>query len=78
MDPVQVGAIVSAVLVAGVTIVGAWLRSVVRRERNRDVARRDLVRRLPTGSRILDLGKRGMLIEFGPVTNPKVSDDGDR
>ncbi len=47
MDPVQMAAAVSAVLVAGVTVVGAWLRSVVSREKSREVARRDLVRRLP-------------------------------
>lgn len=78
MDPVQIAAAVSAVLVAGVTVVGAWLRSVVSREKSREVARRDLVRRLPEGSRILDLGKHGILIEFGPVSHAKASGDGDR
>ncbi|WP_271216606.1 hypothetical protein [Streptosporangium carneum] len=44
---------------------GIWLRGRIQRHRLREEARRDHVRRLPPGSRLLDLGRHGVIIEVG-------------
>jgi hypothetical protein len=65
IDPVTATAIVAAVLGAATTITGTWLRGRVLRQRAREEARRDHLRRLPPGSRLIDLGDRGLVIEVG-------------
>jgi len=46
----------------------AWLRSRVQCRQAREVSRRDHVRCLPPGSRIVDLGERGVIVEVGGRT----------
>lgn len=66
MEPV---ATTTAVLAAGVgsltTITVGWLKAWVQLRRAREESRRQHVRALPTGSRIIDLGERGIVIEVG-------------
>lgn len=47
------------------TVMMAWLRGRVQRHQAREAARRDHVRYLPPGSRIVDLGERAMAIDVG-------------
>jgi hypothetical protein len=61
MEPITVASAVSAV--GG--MVGMLVTARVRRHRAREAARRDHLRYLPPGSRIVDLGDRGLTIEVG-------------
>lgn len=66
MDAVTVAAAVPALTSAAVTIARAWLRAHGERLRVKERSRQDYVRSLPPGSRIIDLGKNGLVIEMGP------------
>lgn len=77
MDPALVTVIVAIVGIAS-TIVSAWLRHNLRCERHREAARRDHIRHLPAGSRVVDLGKRGMLIEIGSTARREAHLDDER
>jgi hypothetical protein len=47
------------------TIAVAWLRARGQRQRVRERARHDEVRSLPPGSRMVDLGRHGLVIDIG-------------
>ncbi|MFI6296631.1 hypothetical protein ACIBEJ_33930 [Nonomuraea sp. NPDC050790] len=64
MDPAVATTIV-ALLGALSGIVTVWLQNDARRTGAREKSRRDHLRRLPQGSRVIDLGKRGIVIEVG-------------
>ncbi|NUP50219.1 MAG: hypothetical protein HOW97_23355 [Catenulispora sp.] len=59
MDPV----VTAAALTAGATAVSGWARMKV--QSARENARIEHLRILPPGSRLLDLGENGLLIEVG-------------
>jgi preprotein translocase subunit YajC len=59
-------AAVPAVCAAVATIAVAWLQVRGRRQQARDRARQDHVCSLPPGSRVVDLGRHGLVIEIGP------------
>jgi hypothetical protein len=54
-----------AILVVVATIPRAWISSVVARHRAREESRYRCLRALPPGSRVVDLGEHGMLIDVG-------------
>ena len=66
MDSVTIAAVVPALTSAGVAIARMWLRAGGDRQRARERSRHDYVCSLPSGSRIIDLGKNGLVIEIGP------------
>ncbi|MGW8877648.1 hypothetical protein [Streptomyces mirabilis] len=47
------------------TMIAGWLKVRVQLWRAREESRRQHVRTLPAGSRIIDLGERGIVIEVG-------------
>jgi hypothetical protein len=63
VEPVTTTAVLAAVGGALTTITVGWLKARVQRER--EESRRQHVGALPAGSRIIDLGERGILIEVG-------------
>lgn len=65
MDTMDLASSVTAVTGAAVALVGSCFRARVQRQRAREEARADHVRNLGPGSRVLDLGENGILIEFG-------------
>jgi preprotein translocase subunit YajC len=65
MGVIPVTAALSAVIGAVTTIVTAWLRARSRERQERDRASRRMVRALPPGSRIVDLGRHGTIIDIG-------------
>jgi hypothetical protein len=66
MDAVTIAAVVPAITSAGVAIARVWLRAGGERQRVRERSRHDYACSLPSGSRIIDLGKNGLVIEIGP------------
>lgn len=56
---------VTAVAVAVVALAGSCFRARVQRQRAREEARADHIRNLGPGSRLIDLGENGILIELG-------------
>lgn len=50
------------------TIVTVWLRSRCRERQSRDQSSRKTAQALPPGSRIVDLGRRGVIIDVGTRT----------
>ncbi|MEU7864216.1 hypothetical protein [Nonomuraea sp. NPDC049141] len=76
MDYATVAA--SATAIAGTLcgLGGIWLRGRIHRHRLREEARRDHVRKLPPGSRLLDLGRHGMIIDVGSTDcGPRPADE---
>jgi hypothetical protein len=65
MDPVTVATAVTAVAGMLGTLFTAGVRGRTARALAREAARRDHVRHLRPGSRIIDLGERGVTIEVG-------------
>ena len=65
MDPVTLTAVVSTVVAAASAGASAWLQARVRQQRAREQARGAQLRELPPGSRVIDLGKHGIVIEVG-------------
>jgi hypothetical protein len=65
MDPVTAATIASAIVGAAATVLGVWLSWRAERRRSRDAARRDYANHLPPGSRIVDLGRHGAVIDIG-------------
>jgi hypothetical protein len=57
--------VLSIVVTATGGTAGLMLRSRMQRQRLREQARCHLVRHLPPDSLVIDLGKRGMVIEVG-------------
>lgn len=80
MDPVIVASAVTAVLGSLGTIMALCLREQRRRHQLSEQARRDHVRDLPPGSRIVDFGDRGMVIDIGaqPDAGREEQADGQR
>jgi hypothetical protein len=66
MNAVAVTATASAGMGAAATIIAAWLRARSLRQQAREKSRRDCLRGLPGGSRVIDLGEHGMVIDVGP------------
>jgi hypothetical protein len=65
VDPATIQALVTAVCGAAGVVMAAWVRARVQRHRAREAARRDHLRDLPPGSRVIDLGEHGIVIEVG-------------
>ena len=65
MDAITVTAAASAGMGAATTMAAAWLRARSQRQRAREKTRRDYLRGLPPGSRVIDLGDHGIVIEVG-------------
>lgn len=65
MDPATMQALATAVCGAAGVVMAAWVRGRAQRHRAREAARRDHLRDLPHGSRVIDLGEHGMVIEVG-------------
>lgn len=66
MGVVTVAAAVSAVSGAEATVAVAWLRTHSQLRRARERSRHGHLRDLPPGSRVVDLGRHGLVIEIGP------------
>lgn len=66
MDAVTLVAAVPVITSSAVTIARAWMRARGERQRVKECSRQDYIRSLPPGSRIIDLGKNGLVIEMGP------------
>lgn len=68
MDPVTTAAMVTTAggaLTCITTITAEWLKARLQLRRAREESRRQHVRILPAGSRIIDLGRHGIVIEVG-------------
>jgi len=65
MDAITVTAAASAVTGAAATVAAAWLRSRSQWQQAREESRRDHLHHLPPGSRVVDLGEHGVVIEVG-------------
>lgn len=74
MDQIMAVAALNAVSVCW----RAWARDRGHHRQEHEDARCDLVRQLPRGSRIIDLGKRGMVIEVGSGTDRELPPDDTR
>ena len=61
-------AALSALAGSATTITITWLRTRAQRLRAHDQSRRDTARHLPPGSRIVDLGAHGMIIDVGSAS----------
>ncbi|HET9970330.1 MAG TPA: hypothetical protein VFQ68_19005 [Streptosporangiaceae bacterium] len=75
MDPVTVATAVTAVAGMLGTLVTAGVRGRTARAIAREAARRDHVRYLRSGSRIIDLGDRGVMIEVGNPAGREAAPD---
>jgi len=64
MDAITVTA-ASAVTGAVATAAAAWLQARRQRQQAREESRRDHLDHLPPGSRVVDLGEHGVVIEVG-------------
>ncbi|MGW3820489.1 hypothetical protein [Streptomyces sp. NPDC005046] len=65
MNPDTLAVVTMAAITAITTITGGWLKARSQLGRSREESRREHVRTLPKGSRIIDLGERGIVIEVG-------------
>jgi preprotein translocase subunit YajC len=65
MDPVTLIAVVATIVAAASSGGSAWLQARVRRQRAREQARGAQLRELPPGSRVIDLGEHGIVIDVG-------------
>ena len=65
MDAAEWTASVTAAVAAVPVVVRAWSRQAAAQRRAREQARCDHLRHLPPGSRVVDLGRHGMVIEVG-------------
>ncbi|QKW32463.1 hypothetical protein HUT17_04850 (plasmid) [Nocardiopsis flavescens] len=75
VDPTIVVSAVAAIAGGGGTLVGLVLREHRLRRRDREKSRGDHVRHLPPGSRVIDFGGRGMVID---IADPAQSGRGER
>jgi hypothetical protein len=71
MDVIPVTAALSGLAGAAATVTAAWIRARGRRLETRDRSRRDAARDLPPGSRIVDLGRHGVIIDVGTAPGGK-------
>lgn len=65
MEPVSTTAVLTAAGGVFTALTTQWLKVRVQRWRWREESRREHVRGLPAGSRVVDLGERGIVIEVG-------------
>lgn len=65
MDPATVTVILTAAGGTATAIATRWLRARVQCTQAREASRRQHVTRLPAGSRIIDRGSQGIVIEVG-------------
>lgn len=65
MGATSVVTAISALAGSAATIAAVWLRTRAQQLNGREKARRDQLRDLPPGSRIVDLGKHGLIIDIG-------------
>jgi hypothetical protein len=65
MDAISATAALSALAGSATTIGTIWLRARGKRLQARDKSRRRALRDLPPGTRIVDLGRHGMVIDVG-------------
>lgn len=65
MDPLTIGAIVTAGAGTTSTVMVAWLRQRGISQKAKERTRLDYLRHLPAGSHVVDLGARGIVIEIG-------------
>jgi hypothetical protein len=65
MEPAEWAATAAAAVTAIPVIVRVWSWQLAAGRRDRERARCDHLRRLPPGSRVVDLGRHGMVIEVG-------------
>jgi hypothetical protein len=65
MDPVTLGVITGTAAGAATAALRLWVWERVAVSRAREASRRDHARQLPPGSRIVDLGRHGMVIDVG-------------
>jgi len=72
MDSASISTAITGAVAA---LAGSCFRARAQRQRAREEARTDHVRNLGPGSRLLDLGEGGILIEFGSDAR---TDRGDR
>lgn len=75
MDPLTITVLVTTTLSTFAALCGIWLRGRVRRQRSREDSRRDHLRHLPPGSRVIDLGGRGIVIEVGAPASRRAQRD---
>jgi hypothetical protein len=66
MNAIGVIAAASTGIGAAATVITAWLRARSLRQQAREKSRREYLRSLPGGSRVVDLGDHGVVIEVGP------------
>ena len=72
MDPVTFTAVVSTVTAASAGA-SAWLQA-----RAREQARGEQLRELPPGSRVIDLGEHGIVVEVGGERTAQTDHDAGR
>lgn len=65
MHPVTWAAAATAAMASLPGAIRAWAWQRAARSAAREKARADHVRHLPSGSRIVDLGRRGVMVEIG-------------
>ena len=65
MDATSVTAVLSALAGSTTTVAAIWLRTRGQQMRAREKARRGELRDLPPGTRVVDLGKHGLIIDVG-------------
>jgi len=65
MSAIPITAALSALAASATTIASAWFQAQERRLQAQDWSRRQVVRDLPPGSRVADLGRHGVIIELG-------------
>lgn len=65
MGSISVTAALSALAGSATTVVTVWLRARSRERQSRDRSSRKAVQSLPPGSRIVDLGRHGVIIDIG-------------
>jgi hypothetical protein len=66
MNVIGVIAAASTGIGAAATVIATWLRARSLRQQAREKSRRKYLRSLPGGSRVIDLGDHGVVIEVGP------------
>lgn len=70
MDPITLGLITGTAAGAVTAALRLWVWERAAGRRAREASRRDHVRYLPAGSRIVDLGRHGMVIDVGSGEEP--------
>jgi hypothetical protein len=74
MDAMTVAAAASAITGATAATARAWLHTRMQRQQAREHSRREHLQRLPPGSRVVDLGEHGIVIDVGGRADVGASD----